>query len=121
MPTRQADPIGPAQPELIQAIRKAVIQAKCGSLRRTKQAEIRVEPQAGLPNGYRRRITRAEFEALIRPLVERTLGPCRQALADAGLEPSDIDEAVLVGGVDAHSARAPASSRSCSAGRRTPS
>jgi molecular chaperone DnaK (HSP70) len=32
------------------------------------------------------------------PLIERTLGPCRQALADAGLEPKDIDEAVLVGG-----------------------
>ena len=44
------------------------------------------------------RFTRAEFEALIRPIVERTLEPCRQALADAGLEPTQIDEVVLVGG-----------------------
>ena len=47
---------------------------------------------------YRRHITRAEFETLIRPIVDRTLGPCRQALADAGLEPGRLDEIVLVGG-----------------------
>ena len=39
-----------------------------------------------------------EFEALIRPLVERTLDSCRQALAAAGKQPSDIDDVVLVGG-----------------------
>ncbi|MGB7218122.1 MAG: Fe-S protein assembly chaperone HscA [Vicinamibacterales bacterium] len=43
-------------------------------------------------------LSRAEFEALIRPIVDRTLEPCRQALADAGLAPSQIDEVVLVGG-----------------------
>src|SRR5215475_7641402 len=47
---------------------------------------------------YRRDITRAELERLIEPLVARTLQPCRQALADAGLTPADIDEVVLVGG-----------------------
>jgi molecular chaperone DnaK len=47
---------------------------------------------------YRREITRAEVERLIEPLVAKTLGPCRQALADAGLTPADIDEVVLVGG-----------------------
>jgi molecular chaperone DnaK (HSP70) len=76
--------------ELIQAIRKGVIQAKC-DLSDHLDAEIVV-------GGYRRRISRAEFDALIQPLVERTLVPARQALADAGLEPTDIDEAVLVGG-----------------------
>ena len=44
------------------------------------------------------RLSRAEFEALIQPLIERTLQSCRQALADAGLEPSAIDEVLLVGG-----------------------
>ena len=88
-------PSGPAgsteqDPAYVQAIRKAVIQAKL-DLSDHDAAEIRV-------GGYRRRITRAEFEALIAPLVERTLGPVRQALADAGLEPKDVDEAVLVGG-----------------------
>jgi Fe-S protein assembly chaperone HscA len=84
-------------PQLIQAIRKAVIQAKW-DLSETEEAEIRVDSTDGLPGGYRRRVTRADFERLIMPLIERTLGPCRQALADAALEPKDIDEAVLVGG-----------------------
>ena len=47
---------------------------------------------------YRREITRAEVERLIEPLVAKTLGPCRQALADAGHTPADIDQVVLVGG-----------------------
>jgi molecular chaperone DnaK len=86
---------GPAT--LVQAIRKAVIQAKL-DLSEFDATEIRLDPSPDLPNGYTRRITREEFEALITPLVERTLGPVRQALEDAGLEPGDIDEAVLVGG-----------------------
>src|SRR5262249_59895990 len=44
------------------------------------------------------KFTRAEFEALIAPVVDRTLGPVRQALADAELQPAQIDEVVLVGG-----------------------
>jgi molecular chaperone DnaK len=47
---------------------------------------------------YRRDITRAELERLIEPLVQKTLGPCRMALADAGLRAAQIDEVVLVGG-----------------------
>jgi Fe-S protein assembly chaperone HscA len=47
---------------------------------------------------YRRSITRAELERLIEPLVQKTLGPCRTALADAGFRPAQIDEVVLVGG-----------------------
>ncbi|MGH9237905.1 MAG: Hsp70 family protein [Vicinamibacterales bacterium] len=90
-------PEGSAPLQLIQAIRKAVIQAKV-DLSEQDAAEITVESSSELPQGYRRRITRAEFEALIEPLVERTLGPVRLALEDAGLEPRDIDEAVLVGG-----------------------
>jgi len=82
---------------LIQAIRKAVIQAK-HDISEQDSTEIVVEPSADLPGGYRRPMTRAEFESLIAPLVERTLEPVRQALADAGLEPGDLDEAVLVGG-----------------------
>lgn len=47
---------------------------------------------------FRRNVTRGEFEALIAPLVERTLAPCRQVLSDAGLGTADVDEVVLVGG-----------------------
>jgi len=73
-------------PEALQEIRKAVIQAKLDLSERDQTTM----------NGQR--ITREEFDALIAPIVERTLGPCRQALADAGLERSQIDEVVLVGG-----------------------
>jgi len=47
---------------------------------------------------YHRDLTRAELEALIDPLVARTLPACRAALADAGMAPAEIDEVVLVGG-----------------------
>jgi molecular chaperone DnaK len=74
----------------IQAIRQAVIQAKV-DLSAAEETEIRV-------GAYRKRITRAGFEAAIRPIIDRTLEPCRQALADAALTPGQIDEVVLVGG-----------------------
>jgi molecular chaperone DnaK (HSP70) len=76
--------------EFVQEVRKAVIQAK-HDLSDREQTELRV-------GGYHRSITRGELEKLIRPLVERTLAPCRQALADAGLQPGQVDEVVLVGG-----------------------
>jgi molecular chaperone DnaK len=47
---------------------------------------------------YHRDITRAELEALVEPLVATTLGPCRQALADASLRREQVDQVVLVGG-----------------------
>lgn len=52
-------------------------------------------------------LSRAEFEQLIRPFVERTLASCRQALRDAGLQPGQIDQVVMVGG----STRTPAVKR----------
>src|SRR4051812_11216429 len=84
---------GAASAERVQEIRQAVIQAKW-DLSEREETEIVV---SGAP-AYRRRITRADFEALIRPVVDRTLEPCRQALADARLDTSQIDEVVLVGG-----------------------
>ncbi|MDP9132091.1 MAG: Hsp70 family protein, partial [Nitrospirota bacterium] len=54
-----------------------------------------------LPNDkgqYRRELTRDQLEELTLSLIERSLGPCRLALKDAGLTPADIDEVVLVGG-----------------------
>ena len=88
-----SDGVSSSRPaEQIQAIRKAAIEAKL-DLTEAEETEIRVDAL-----GYQRRITRAEFEQLVRPLVERTIQPVRQALADAGLEPSEVDEAVLVGG-----------------------
>ena len=45
-----------------------------------------------------RSLTRSEVDAAVEEIVTRTLAPCRQALADAGLQPGDIEEVVLVGG-----------------------
>jgi len=44
------------------------------------------------------KLTRAKLEQLVEDLIERSIGPCKQALADAKLKPEDIDEAILVGG-----------------------
>ena len=84
-----------AQPELVQGLRRALIAAK-HQLSETESATVRFP----LPNGavFAYEFTRAEFDALIRPIVERTMGPVKQALADAHLSPSEIDELVLVGG-----------------------
>jgi len=53
--------------------------------------------QAG-PKHLTLKLTRAKFEQLVEDLVEKSLGPCRQALADSGFATSEIDEVILVGG-----------------------
>jgi molecular chaperone DnaK len=50
------------------------------------------------PKHLQMKLTRAKFEQLVDELLQRTVGPTKQALADAGLDPSKIDEVVLVGG-----------------------
>src|SRR5919201_1883056 len=50
------------------------------------------------PKHLQTKLTRAKFEQLVGDLLQRSMDPVRQALADAGLKPSDIDEVVLVGG-----------------------
>jgi Fe-S protein assembly chaperone HscA len=82
-------------PGAVQALRKAAIDAKI-SLSTEAAAHFDIE----LPNGdrYQREIPRGVFELLIEPVLERTVGSCKQALTDAGLTPEQIDEVVLVGG-----------------------
>jgi len=81
--------------EAVQSIRKAVIEAK---IQLSSQPSIKLD--IDLPGGkrYRREITREQFEQLIQPIIDRTVGPCKQALKDANLKPEQIDEVVLVGG-----------------------
>jgi Fe-S protein assembly chaperone HscA len=81
--------------EAVALIRKAVIEAKI-ALSSQASAKLDVE----LPGGkqYQREVAREMFEQLIQPIVERTVGPCKQALKDARLKPVQIDEVVLVGG-----------------------
>ncbi|AKG35780.1 molecular chaperone DnaK [Paenibacillus durus] len=52
----------------------------------------------GVPQHLEVNLTRAKFDELTADLVERTLGPTRQALSDAGMTPADLDKIVLVGG-----------------------
>jgi molecular chaperone DnaK len=57
-----------------------------------------ITADASGPKHLSMKLTRARFEQMVADLIEKTEGPCRQALQDAGLKPEDIDEAVLVGG-----------------------
>src|SRR6202163_3998257 len=81
--------------EAVQAIRKAVIEAKIAL---SSQPSVKLDIE--LPGGkrYQREITREQYEQLIQPVVDRTVVPCKQAMKDAGLKPEQIDEVVLVGG-----------------------
>jgi molecular chaperone DnaK len=81
--------------EAVQAIRKAVIDAKIAL---SSQDSVKLDIE--LPQGkrYQREITRQQFEQLIQPIIDRTVGPVRQAFKDANLKPEQIDEVVLVGG-----------------------
>ncbi len=84
-----------AHPGAVQALRKAAIDAK---VRLSDELTARFDVE--LPNGdrYRREIPRDVFELLIEPVLNRTVGPCKHAMADANIVPEQIDEVVLVGG-----------------------
>ena len=85
------------RPEALQRLRKAAIACKC-ALSDAETATLRLElPEFGRP-AVEILWTRADFEALVAPIVARTLGPCRQALKDAGLRADQLDAVVLVGG-----------------------
>ena len=72
--------------------------AEAVKIRLSEQEQANLELDLGDNRVYRRTITRAEYEALIDELVERTLALCRHALRDAGLSPEDVEQIVLVGG-----------------------
>ncbi|HXJ88514.1 MAG TPA: Fe-S protein assembly chaperone HscA [Candidatus Binatia bacterium] len=81
--------------EAVQGIRKAVIDAKIAL---SSQPSVKLDVALPQNTRYQREITREQFEQLIQPIVERTVGPVKQALKDANLKPEQIDEVVLVGG-----------------------
>jgi Fe-S protein assembly chaperone HscA len=80
--------------QAVQVLRRAVIKAK---------EELSFVPQAAIDlefggKRYQREITLDVFNRLIQPIVDRTLGPCRACIQDAGVSVEQIDEVVLVGG-----------------------
>ena len=80
--------------EAVQLLRRAVIEAK-ERLSFVPETSIALEHRG---RKYQRQITRDLFERLIADIVDRTLGPCRNCIADAGVTVEQIDEVVLVGG-----------------------
>jgi molecular chaperone DnaK len=83
-----------ADGEGVQRLRRAVIQAK-ERLSFVPSAMIELEYRG---KKYEREITRGLFDKLITPTVDRTLGPCRDCIKDAGVAVDQIDEVVMVGG-----------------------
>jgi molecular chaperone DnaK len=84
----------------LQRLKEAAEKAKC-ELSTTLETEINlpfVTADASGPKHLNIKLTRAKLEQLVEDLIQRTVGPCRQALKDAGLEPHQVDEVVLVGG-----------------------
>lgn len=87
-------------PMALQRLKEAAEKAKI-ELSGTATTEINLPFITATAEGPKHLVlsmTRAKFEQLVEDLVERTLGPCQQALNDAGLSASEIDEVVLVGG-----------------------
>lgn len=85
---------------VMQRLKEASEKAKI-ELSSVKETEINLPfltADATGPKHLTMKLTRSKFEQLINPLVQRTLEPCKKALADAKLKVSDIDEVVLVGG-----------------------
>ncbi|MCP4657703.1 MAG: molecular chaperone DnaK [bacterium] len=87
-------------PMAVQRLKAAAEEAKIG-LSSTQETEINLPFITADATGAKHlnvRLSRSKLEQLVEHLVDRAFGPCRQALADAGLSASQIDEVVLVGG-----------------------
>jgi molecular chaperone DnaK len=84
----------------VQRLKEAAEKAKM-ELSSTMETDINlpfITADSAGPKHLNLRLSRAKFEQMIEPFVQRTLEPCRQALKDAGLEAKDVDEVILVGG-----------------------
>ena len=87
-------------PMALQRLKEAAEKAKI-ELSNQTSTEINlpyIMPVDGIPKHLVKTLTRAKFEQLADDLIQKTIEPCRKALADAGLQASDIDEVLLVGG-----------------------
>ena len=85
----------------LQRLKEAAEKAKI-ELSAATQTEINlpfITADASGPKHLTLKLTRAKFEALVDDFVQRTIGPCKSALKDAGMNASEIDEVVLVGGM----------------------
>ncbi len=84
----------------LQRLKEAAEKAKI-ELSTTMETEINlpfITADASGPKHLLMKLTRAKLEQLVEDIVQRSIGPCKQALTDANLKPEDIDEVILVGG-----------------------
>jgi molecular chaperone DnaK len=84
----------------LQRLKEAAEKAKM-ELSTVQETEITlpfITADATGPKHLNLKLTRAKFESLVDDILQRSIGPCRQAINDAGVKPADIDEVVLVGG-----------------------
>ncbi|SDN81177.1 molecular chaperone DnaK [Lutimaribacter pacificus] len=84
---------------LKEAAEKAKIELSSSSQTEINQPFIAMDPGSGAPLHMVMKLTRAKLESLVGDLIKRSLDPCKAALKDAGMNASDIDEVVLVGGM----------------------
>src|SRR6185295_546695 len=87
-------------PMALQRLKEAAEKAKI-ELSSSTETEINlpyIMPVDGIPKHLVKQLTRAKFEQLCDDLIQRTLEPCKKALADSGLNSSQINEVILVGG-----------------------
>ncbi len=87
-------------PLALQRLKEAAEKAKI-ELSSSQQTDVNlpyITADASGPKHLNIKLTRAKLESLVEELVERTIGPCKTALADAGLSVGDIDDVILVGG-----------------------
>ena len=87
-------------PMALQRLKEAAEKAKI-ELSSSSTAEINlpyITAVGGTPKHLVKQLSRAKFEQICDDLIQRTIEPCRKALSDAGLQPSQIDEVILVGG-----------------------
>src|SRR5690349_5529175 len=85
----------------LQRLKEAAEKAKI-ELSSTMQTEVNlpfITADASGPKHLTMKISRAKLEMLVDDLIQRTIEPCRQALKDAGVKASDVDEVILVGGM----------------------
>lgn len=81
------------------SLRRALIEAAISAKERlSDQAAVELQVDLGGGRSWRGNLDRGTFETLIAPLIDRTLKICQRALRDSGLEKTDIDEVVMVGG-----------------------
>ena len=84
----------------LQRLKEAAEKAKC-ELSTVQQTDVNlpfITADASGPKHLNITLTRAKLEQLVGDLVEQTIGPCQQALSDAGIKSAQVDEVVLVGG-----------------------